>query len=503
LLLNAKQYQSGYYVIGIDMKKSLIFFYLLSTLSYSSYSQTWQWVQQKSAPSMVADYGWSVCADNQGNCYSAGELYHSATVFKYNSAGSSIWDLIVWSFGTVKATTFDNGSIYAVGDSSNQIKIVKCDTSGNIIWKVDAGTGNGNGISYDNAGYLYVTGSSIFLSKYDTLGNLIWSRTVNATGNAIVSDSIGNSYITGYFSGTAVFNDTLISKGNRDIFIAKYDSAGNCLWGKRAGSNLLSSLVRNDCGYGIAKDQQENIYVTGSIIDTADFESFTLIASNNDVFLAKYDPNGNVIWVKQVTGGSDQEGRCVSVDNQNNILVGGSYVPNADFSGFSLSGWGNYDAFVAKYDSSGNFINVLNAGASPWNEYVYGICSDASGNSFVTGNFSDNSTFGPFVLFSYGPFDIFTGKIDMITGINGSRSKPSSITIYPNPATDQITVEFEAPNAVIEIKNTIGQTVYSEIGENSLGKHSMSINTSYFSSGLYLLTMKNDKGIVSQKFIKQ
>jgi len=113
-------------------------------------------------------------------------------------------------------------------------------------------------------------------------------------GYSIVTDSDGNSYVTGDFTGTATFgNTTLVSTALRDIYVAKLDAEGNFLWATRAGG------YHYDVGYGIALDQYGNCYVVGKCSGDSDFQvhQFHDKTSSNYGFLAKYSPDGVALMV--------------------------------------------------------------------------------------------------------------------------------------------------------------------------------------------------------------
>ncbi len=486
------------------MTRALILFLFLPLFSFA---QSWQWTKKEAATYPHTSH--SICTDGMGNCYAAVDSASHANILKYNSIGNLIWKVNIWQ-GAAQAIATDNlGHLYVAGDS-----LAKYDTSGTLIWKIKVGPGC-SGLTLDNnLGFIYLTGTFTFLQKFDTSGNLLWARNSNiyVTGNSVCTDNLGYCYITGSFYDTASFGINLLTAlGRADIFITKYDPSGNCLWAKRAGGKN-ATVNHIDCGNAVIADNLGNIYFTGAFVDTADFDSFTLIVSGpntystEDIFLAKYDVNGNALWVRHATGGSDEEAHCITIDDQNNILIGGCYVPTINFSGIPLTGWGNYDAFVAKYDSNGNFIDAIGAGGSFWNDCVYGICTDNSGNTFVTGNFFSNNTntyFGSDTLIGTGVY-VFVSKIDLnvTTAIKEIKNNSFKINIYPNPATDQITIEFNASkqNALIEVRNVLGEILYSEkLKSNTL---SQSINVSEFSNGVYFVTLQSDKQKVVAKFIK-
>ena len=137
------------------------------------------------------------------------------------------------------------------------------------------------------------------------------------SSRAIAADRMGNCYATGWFIGTATFGGTtLTSSGEGDIFVAKYDRAGKVLWARRAGGGSF------DEGSGIAVDDTGNCYVTGYFSGTATFGGATLTSGGNgEVFVAKYDSAGNVIWVKHGGGTDEDHGNGIAVDGMGNCYM--------------------------------------------------------------------------------------------------------------------------------------------------------------------------------------
>jgi hypothetical protein len=321
----------------------------------------------------------------------------------------------------------------------------------------------------------------------------------SAVGQNVCTDVEGNIYVTGFFAFTANFQcDTLTALGDEDIFLAKYDSAGNCIWAKRAGGNYTGSYS-TDRGYAIAVDEDGNVYVTGSFVATADFDSIVLTSETmaNDVFLAKYDNDGNVIWVKHAHGFSDEEGRAIVIDPNGDILIAGSYVPNVNFDGNILTGWGNYDAFVAKYDSDGNFLSFMNAGGPSWNEFIYDIALDKHGNIYTCGSFSDTAYFGNNTLHSISNYDAFIAKIGKLN-VNSidEQSNTASFSIYPNPIKSSATFEFTLSTnkrVGICIYNLLGNKVDEVINSDlNSGSYQIKYSPTTLASGIYLCKVTID-----------
>ena len=250
--------------------------------------------------------------------------------------------------------------------------------------------------------------------KYSPNGELLWYRQFGGSehdyGTSISVDNVGNVYVTGQFQGTADFGSfNLISTGGMDIFIAKIDSDGNWLWVKHTGSNS------DDYGRSISVDNVGNVYVTGSFAGTASFGTTTLSSSgSNDIFIAKMDSEGNWLWAEGAGGSSTDVGYSISVDNDGDVYVTGYFEGTADFGNISLSTEGAQDIFVAKIDSSGNWVWAERAGGQT-NDYSQSI-SVTNNGVYITGNFSTLADFGPYTLSSNdigtNQRDIFIAKLD-------------------------------------------------------------------------------------------
>ncbi len=226
-------------------------------------------------------------------------------------------------------------------------------------------------------------------------------------GRAIASDSQGNLYSIGYFSGTATFGSTTLeTTGDFDIYIAKLDSSGNFLWAVQAGG------TDDDQGYGIAVDAAANVYVTGYYRGSAAFGSTTLTGNGMyDIFIAKLDTNGSFLWAVCAGGTNDDCGLGIAVDASANAYLTGFFQGTAIFGTTTLTTSGSYEAFAAKLDANGNFHWAVRAGGA-FIDVGYGIAVDNSANVYLTGYFSNTATFGTLTLTSSGGSDIFAAKLD-------------------------------------------------------------------------------------------
>jgi len=174
----------------------------------------------------------------------------------------------------------------------------------------------------------------------------------NDVTNSVTTDTYGNTYITGNIAGKADFSGTIYQgNGLYEMFIAKYDPSGNLLWVKLAGG------VDNDQGNCI-KWNKGFLYVCGGFSDTAFFESTSVISKGeSDAFVAKYDDSGNLLWVKPAGGTGFDYASSLDVDNGGNIFVAGTYESNITLSTTNLTTTSFYgESFYAKYDGGGNIV---------------------------------------------------------------------------------------------------------------------------------------------------
>ncbi|HRP01113.1 MAG TPA: T9SS type A sorting domain-containing protein [Candidatus Kapabacteria bacterium] len=224
---------------------------------------------------------------------------------------------------------------------------------------------------------------------------------------SVKSDMQGNIYHTGYFEGIIVFgNDTLVSNGGRDIFVAKLNKEGQYKWAKSAGSQL------SDYGKDIAINQNGEVFLTGYFFAKAYFGNYQITSfGNSDIFVAKLDSNGNWLWVKNADGDGFDRANSITADN-NYCYISGNYESSITFANTTLTSQGSKDIFVAKIDKNGNWKWAKSAGSSSTDD-SYNINFDANKQKLIiTGYFSSTATFGLISLTSAGSRDPYVAKID-------------------------------------------------------------------------------------------
>jgi len=267
----------------------------------------------------------------------------------------------------------------------------------------------------------------VFIINAAHAQNYVWAKNMGSTGNDwgqdIKVDGSGNSYVIGYFSGTADFDPgagiaILTSTGDDDIFIAKYDTSGNFLWAKRIGS------TDTDRGLGLAVDVNGNAYVTGEYYGTVDFDPGAATANLTsiglgDIFLAQFNSSGNYQWAKSIGGVDYDTGNEITLDASGNLYLTGYFRETTDFDPgagtANLTALGTHDIFLAKYNSTGNYLWAKAMGSTN-NDEAYSVTLDGSGNSYITGYFQGAADFDPgagmAILTPVGVSDIFIAKYD-------------------------------------------------------------------------------------------
>jgi hypothetical protein len=370
----------------------------------------------KQAGGFDSDEGLGITVDGSGNVFVTGYFYTTAT------------------FGSTTLTSVGHSAVF----------IAKLNASGNFLWaKQGGGSGQNFGydIALDGSGNIYVIGDfsntatfgsttftstggmDLFIAKLNASGNFVWAKQAGGLdgldyvhGHAIAVDGSGKIFLTGHFTGTAMYGSTTLNSNpdgygdsSIDIFIAKLDASGNFLWAKQAGGS------DDDLVGGIAVDGSGNVFVTGYFWSASTFGTTTLTSSGSgDIYIVKLDASGNFLWAKQAGGTSGDDGRGIAVDGSGNSFVTGYFNGTATFGSTILTSVGSSAVFIAKLNASGNFLRAKQAGGSE-GAVGSGIAVDGSGNVFVTGYFYGTSTFGSTTLTSAGYQDVFVTKLKPVT----------------------------------------------------------------------------------------
>ncbi|HEX8106645.1 MAG TPA: hypothetical protein VF516_02905 [Kofleriaceae bacterium] len=236
--------------------------------------------------------------------------------------------------------------------------------------------------------------------------------TWNDEADAIAAD---NSDCAIYLAGDTVnVLPGATSFGGQDAFLIRYNSSGSVVWTRQFGSLLGSDEA--EWATGVAVSANHEIYVTGCTTGQMTNAPETN-AGGTDVFLAKYDHDGNQLWIHQFGTTTDDCSTGVAVGVSGGVFVVGS--THAFLPGSLSAYFGGADAFLVKYSSAGvrQFTQML---GSPVDDEASAVAIGPSGNVYVTGDTEEDlprfANFPDEQGTRNGGADIFLAKYDPTTG---------------------------------------------------------------------------------------
>ncbi len=475
---------------------------------------------------------------------------------KLDPSGNVLWCKDVSAYGGAsRAIALDgNNNIYILGDNmggtggpypnngTDVVSLYKFDPNGNELWSKCIGGNyytNSTSLTIDNLGNVIIIGNfagsyvtfnattinnstqpgshiTAFIAKYDPSGNVLWAKNIIGNNNSnpnysesiptdITNDNSGNLYLSGWFDySTLVFGATTLTKtGNLDLFIAKMDSNGNFIWAKNAVGTGDGEARK------IGIDNQNNLYLGGDFTSpTLIFGSYTLTNTNvnwydDDLFIAKYDNNGNALWAKNEDGSSL---KAMGVDAAGNLFVSGLLRDSILFGSDKVK---NTCFYIAKYDHNGNAV---------WGKGIKMITSMAScaipinvnqkpnGDVYVTGSYSakkiilDQDT-----LVNSDPTEysqaFFIGKTNSnYVGIH-EYLKNTHLNIFPNPNNGFFIISNKDnlySEKDFKVTNVIGQEIPFRI---STEKEKITIQLLNNKTGIYFVEAQNSLHSTTSKII--
>ncbi len=442
----------------------------------------------------------SISADPYGNIYMTGKFESSSIIFGTTTLINSSFSINMF----IVKYNLDGKVLWAKsasGQSANEAYSVSTDPSGNVYM---GGNFGGAPISFGSITLAYVDSIywDMFIAKYDSSGNVLWAKSSGGNSNdrifSITSDTFSNIYVSGYFSSTSItFGSTTLTNTNiYNSFIVKYDSNGNALWAKSVVPNTTCN---------ISADDQGNIYAIGPFnSDSITFDTITLINKGAyDIFVVKFDSNGNALWAKSVGGSDNDYSYDGTTDNSQNLYMVGHYEsPTITFGPTTLTGIG-YNMFIAKLSEcnltkptiSAN-DSILTSSSAIGNQWYLNdsiIVGDTSQTYISTqnGNYTVVVTYGNGCSASSDPYNYSTSEIAEFTTNN-------DIIIIPNPSDGKFRIETNnLKTGYMEIYNSLGEIIYQSIIDNR------EINLSQQPKGLYFIEMMMGENIYDQKLIIQ
>ncbi|MNJ86428.1 Beta-propeller repeat protein [compost metagenome] len=470
-------------------------------------------------------------------------------------------DKQVYAVGLFRGTVdFDPGAgvfnMTSVGEKD--AFICKLDADGNFLWAKQYGDSAGidekSSLEIDTSGNLYITNSflgtvdfdpgagsfvltsqgmdrNIFVQKLDADGHFIWVKQIGGPFEPLFPtpshsydlalDNSGNVYLTGYFDGTADFDPDPSSEFNMtshynssDIFICKLNPDGHFVWAKQFSGTQPN---RGGVGYGIVVDSEGNVYTTGTMGGTIDFDpgpgTYHLNITDpllTEIYLNKLDASGNFVWAKTLGPGEGSAiaidkhntiyssswtpagylpmlnkhdsdgnllwakhpggimGKAIALDSQGNVYTAGICFGTNDFDPgpgvFNLTG-GNSDSYISKLDSLGNFLWAgLLTGTSQVN--ANSLTVDQDDNVYITGFFDGTANFdlsgsGFNLVCPLMGYDVFIQKLSTDGVLGLEKNGLDNMEIYPNPTKGKFFVKPDKAydNLQLVLRNVQGQVV--------------------------------------------
>ncbi len=531
----------------------------LAIIKYTSAGAP-HWPVRYDGPGVSFDVVDAMTVDGLGNVYAAGGSYSSYSsmdmiVVKYNSAGMQQWIAkyggIGQSYEEARAIALDReGNILVTGIGFNLLSVVdyvtvKYAPDGTQMWvdnynRLGSGYNFPRGIASDSHLNVYVTGFTwngsnydITTVCYDSTGRKLWG--VPGTGGinwdgpnhgndiavGITVDRRDKVYVTGYTQGHFL-----------DMVTLKYDSAGDELW--EATYDGLAGA--DDRTSGMAVDSQENVYVTGTSLDTT--YSFTEITT------VAYDPGGRQKWAARHGTGlrSSAEAVAIAADRSGSVYVAGnSYDSTYTWSDFVTIRYDTSGAeqWAALYDGTGHADDVPSV-----------LRLDPAGNIYVGGESMGPGFQYDFAALRYNPdghlqwtarFKEFSNTTDGVRGLgldaggnvfvsgvsSGYRwqvintlkysqgtsgvapaptAVPSSFAIYqnyPNPFNPATTIRYYLPKRSrvrVSVYDLLGREVVRLADEpEEPGTHTIRFDAGGLSSGVYIYRVLGSGGFVASR----
>jgi Secretion system C-terminal sorting domain len=397
-------------------------------------SGTVKWVRTGAGYSAAA----GIAADTFGNIFETGAFYDTVLRFgaitvtnphlgaiamyiaKYDSMGNVLW-----------AKSY-NDSIYSI----NSVGIAT-DRVGNAVV---AGTFNGAALALDTFHFASNASLSIFLAKFSPSGQLLWARAAGDSllnqPNDIIIDANSNTFVTGYFTGNTLTLDTTVlhSRGGKNLFLVKYDTAGNILRAKGA--------YCADCqGTALTANKNGGIFLSGQFVyDTLYLDTlFIYSGTTSHLFLSRLDGDINAEWGIAFCDFPTDVVNSIAADSFGNIFVGGDYAGTEYFGTTTLSFTGTTYSNPFVYTAKYNYV--------------------------------------------LSPSSLFRAP------------KKMEILLYPNPAKQTIALCCANWNDVtVEIYNAVGVVLLRKHFSDS-SNNQISINVSGFPAGMYEVKVQQSNAV--------
>ncbi len=402
------------------------------TVKYNSQGVQ-QWIQNYVAPNNNGALGRAIHVDAGGNVYVTGENAivsggaNEMLVIKYNSGGSQLWSYRFQYVANFYCGGFDiitdaTGNVYVTGEygnGGNNLFVAKFSSNGALLGQTfyNLESEGGRKIALNGAGKIIVAGycslnqtdSNRFIAlTYEQNLDLVWATRFGSKGTGNPSQTVNDMVID--------INSNIIVTGVNDLNYAvfKLNPNGTLSWNKFYSSGY-------DVPRGLATDNSGNVYVTGETGAVG-------LPLTYAITTIKYDPAGNMQWVRNYNGGNAPDGYSgydIVIDNEANLYITGNVYSTTDIATIKYNTNGSLQ-WARTFNGPGNNID---------NSVAIGI--DGSGNTYVTGNSFDLNSGNDISTIKYSPINVFSNEFTK-KGLNKNIIDLGSVF-------DTISIDYTAP----------------------------------------------------------
>lgn len=414
----------------------------------------------------------NISGDKSENCFGLSDFW----VLKLDNAGNIIWQHTIGGAGedTLKSliATADGG--YLLGGVSNS------SVSGN---KTESYRG-------------LTVNKDYWVVKTDSLGNIEWDKTIGGFDNdyltALAMTSDNNYLVGGYSYSSNTGDKTETNRGEfDDYWIVKLDTSGTKAWDKTIGGNSGEDL------HAITATDDGGTIIGGHSGSPISGEKTVAPVGFPDIWILKLDMNGNIEWQKSIgNNGTYNLLTTVFFKPNDGYLIGAFSDGNISFDKTENSR-GDYDVWLIKLDLLGNIVWDKTIGGD-MKDVVLSIDYDQTTQSYILGCSSESGVSGDKTDFCRGLNDYWLVKLEP-ENLATNQSSQVQTKVFPNPTTEAWWFETKELIKSIEIADISGKIVFAE----TYAANSCSVNATQLTAGLYLATLKTDRGSGVVKLIKK
>ncbi len=436
-------------------------------------------------------------------------------------------NVIISGYYASLSMNFDSSvTINNSAGTTDEIFVAKYNSNGTVLWATSlagAGQERVNAVCTDGQGNIYLGGwyssstSSIggftvpsapgkggFVLKLDAAGTPVWVKTQQSSAieeiYSVTCDPFGNVIATGVFQANSITIDGVVltnsnTNNTSDAFVVKYDSTGTMHWVRSFTGTSYETP------YNISADQNGDIYTSG-VYASATFGSNGLTVANagqSDSYILKLDSAGNVQWLRSANGMLSDLLLCGTTNSNNEYCVAGIFnSPTITSNGLTISRIqvpNTSDPLVLRYNQNGSIIGGSIAHGNGLTSLVSDIIDAPNSIYHVTGHFNGTDlNVGPTTFNNNaqgGTHDFFIAEVtNTFTGIE-EETEMGTIVVYPNPASNEVTLQFpkavsNAEICITDLSGKILQTTNGYAGTN------IQISLAGLAAGHYLLSVTEE-----------